>query len=141
MVARSLDSGALSVYLTLMIEVAPPIAASLGALLRDARLARAAAAPRDFSVRALAARIGVSAAYLSLVERDAERPTETVLRALAAELGLAPEPLLARAGRLAGDLAAALIERPALAELVRALREVPDEGLERMIRQVRDGEW
>jgi transcriptional regulator with XRE-family HTH domain len=116
-------------------------APDLGRRLRDARLARAAEVPRDFSVRALAARIGVSAAYLSLVERGAERPTETVLRALAAELGLDAEPLLPLAGRIAGDVATALIERPALAELVRALRDLPEPDLQRMIRQVRDGDW
>jgi transcriptional regulator with XRE-family HTH domain len=116
-------------------------APDLGASLREARLARAADAPRDFSVRALAARIGVSAAYLSLVERGAERPTEAVLRALAAELGLAVDPLLALAGRVPAEVAAALLARPALADLVRAARDLPDDDLARMIRQVRDGDW
>ena len=116
-------------------------APSLGQRLREARLARAGEDPRAFSVRALAARLGISAAYLSLVERDAERPTESVLRALAAELGLDAEMLLPLAGRVAGDVAAALLERPALAELVRALRDLPEPALQRMIRQVRDGDW
>jgi transcriptional regulator with XRE-family HTH domain len=112
-----------------------------GTALREARLAHAMADPRGFSVRALAGRIGVSAAYLSLVERGAERPTEPVLRALAAALGLDAEALLAQAGRVAGDVTAALIARPALAELVRAVRDLPEAELQRVIRQVRDGEW
>lgn len=121
--------------------MATPADTALGARLRQARLARAAEAPRDFSVRALAARIGVSAAYLSLVERGAERPTEAVLRALAEALGLDPAPLLVLAGRVPAEVAAALLARPALAELVRAAQDLPEPDLARMIRQVRDGEW
>lgn len=115
--------------------------ADLGSRLREARLVRAVDAPRDFSVRALAGRIGVSAAYLSLVERGAERPTEAVLRALATELCLDPAPLLALAGRVPAEVAAALLARPALADLVRAAQDLPEPDLQRMIRQVRDGDW
>lgn len=118
-----------------------PAEQELGARLREARLARAADAPRDFSVRALSRRIGVSAAYLSLVERAAERPTEAVIRSLAEALSLDPDPLLVLAGRVPAEVAAALIARPALAELVRAARDLPEPDLARMIRQVRDGDW
>ena len=115
--------------------------ADLGSRLREARLVRAVDAPRDFSVRALAGRIGVSAAYLSLVERGAERPTEAVLRALATELCLDPAPLLALAGRVPAEVAEALLARPALADLVRAAQDLPEPDLQRIIRQVRDGDW
>ncbi|MBV1796278.1 helix-turn-helix domain-containing protein [Siccirubricoccus sp. G192] len=113
----------------------------LGAQLRAARQARAAADPRQFSVRALAARLKVSAAYLSLLERGSQRPTEALLRALAAELDLPPEPLLALARRVPEDVAAAVAARPALAEAVRALRDLPDAALDRAIRRIRDGDW
>jgi transcriptional regulator with XRE-family HTH domain len=115
--------------------------ADLGERLRQARLARAAAEPRGFSVRAVAARLGVSATYLSLVERGAQRPTEAFLRALAADLGLEAEALLPLAGRVAEDVTAALIARPALAEAVRALRDLPEPELRRTIRRIRDGDW
>ncbi|HYF06822.1 MAG TPA: helix-turn-helix transcriptional regulator [Acetobacteraceae bacterium] len=113
----------------------------LGRALRDARLRQAEEHPRAFSVRALAARLGVSATYLSLVERGAQRPTESLLRTLAEELGEDPERLLALAGRVPADVTEALRARPQLAELVRALRDLPEPELNRRIRRIRDGDW
>ncbi|MBB5691362.1 helix-turn-helix transcriptional regulator [Roseomonas alkaliterrae] len=118
-----------------------PATDGLGERLRRARLARAAEEPRRFSVRAVAGRLGVSAAYLSLVERGAQRPTEAFLRALAADLGLDAEALLPLAGRVAEDVTAALLARPALAEAVRALRDLPEPELQRTLRRIRDGDW
>ena len=115
--------------------------AQLGRRLRETREALAGTDRRRFSVRALAARLGVSGAYLSGLERGRQRPTEPLLRALAAELGLAPEPLLALAGRVPGDVAAALASCPALADAVRALRDLPDPDLARAVRRIRDGDW
>lgn len=116
-------------------------ATSLGDAIRAARLRCAEAHPRGFSVRALAARLGVSATYLSLVERGAQRPTETFVRALAEELGEDAEALLALAGRVPADVTEALRARPALAELVRAFRDLPEDALNRTIRRIRDGDW
>ena len=124
-----------------MIMVETPAEADLGPRLRRARLRRAVVEPRLFSVRAVAARLGVSATYLSLIERGAQRPTEAFLRALAADLGLEAEALLPLAGRVAEDVTAALLARPALAEAVRALRDLPEPDLQRTIRRIRDGEW
>ncbi len=114
---------------------------SLGATLRAARLDKAATNPRQFSVRALAARLGASASWLSMVERDAQRPTEAMVRALADELELDADLLLRQAGRVPRDVAALLLERPALADAVRALRALPDSEIVRTIRRIRDGEW
>lgn len=114
---------------------------ALGQRLRAARLARAAEEPRIFSVRAVAGRLGVSATYLSLVERGAQRPTEAFLRTLAADLGIEVDALLPLAGRVAEDVTAALLARPALAEAVRALRDLPEHELHRTIRRIRDGDW
>ena len=116
-------------------------AKTLGEAIRTARLRCAEDHPRAFSVRALAARLGVSATYLSLVERGAQRPTETFVRAVAEELGVAPEPLLALAGRVPADVTEALRARPALADLVRAFRDVPEVELTRTILRIRDGDW
>jgi transcriptional regulator with XRE-family HTH domain len=65
---------------------------ALGALLREER--RAA----GLSQRDLAARTGVSDAYLSQVERGRHEPSLRVLTALASTLGVSLEALLARAG-------------------------------------------
>lgn len=113
----------------------------LGAQLRDAREGRAATDRRHFSVRALAARLGISAAYLSGLERGLQRPSETLLRTLATELGLSPEPLLVLARRIPADVATAIAERPALAEAIRVLRDLPEPDLTRALRRIRDGDW
>ena len=97
--------------------------------------------PRRFSVRSLATRLGASASWLSMVERDAQRPTEVMVRALAKELDLDAEVLVPQAGRVAADVAAMLLDRPALADAVRALGALPDEDVARAIRRIRDGEW
>jgi transcriptional regulator with XRE-family HTH domain len=114
---------------------------ALGARLRATRLERALDDPRGFSLRGLAPRLGVSGAYLSMVERGLQRPTEPFLRNIALALGIDPGPLLALAGRLPGDLAAALAARPALAEALRALDALPEPELRRVIHRIRDGEW
>jgi transcriptional regulator with XRE-family HTH domain len=118
-----------------------PTPDSLGATLRAARLDRASQDPRRYSVRALAARLGASASWLSMVERDVQRPTEEMVRALADELGLEPDHLLPQAGRVPADVIAVLLERPALVEAVRAMRAVSDADVARTIRQIHDGEW
>lgn len=118
-----------------------PGLAELGETLRHRRETRAGEDRRAFSVRALAARLGVSATYLSGIERGQQRPTEALLRHLAQELAVEPEPLLALAHRVPEDVTSALAARPALAEAVRALRELPDADLLRAVRRIRDGEW
>ena len=117
------------------------IPGSLGASLRNARLERASHDPRRYSVRALAARLGASASWLSMVERDVQRPTEDMLRALAGELGLELDVLLPQAGRIPADVVALLLQRPALVDAVRALRAVSDADVARTIRQIHDGTW
>lgn len=122
-------------------EAASLPATELGERLRAARLAAQAAHGARFSLRAVAARIGVSATYLSLLERGVQRPTEATLRTLADDLSLDLEPLLPLAGRIAEDVVATLRARPRLADLVRALRDRPDEEIDRTIRRIRDGDW
>ena len=50
--------------------------------------------------------------------------------------------LLAMAGKVSSDLQEVIRKRPALfAELIRALKEMPDHAVLRIVREVRDGEW
>ncbi len=97
---------------------------------------------RSFSVRQVAARIGVQPAYLSKVERgDVAPPSEEKIQRLAAELEEDPDVLLALAGKVSSDLQAVILKRPALfAELIRNLKDLPDHAVLRIVREVRDGD-
>ena len=96
-----------------------------------------------FSVRQVAARLGVEPSYLSKVERGEEAPPgeETVIR-LARELGEDPDILLALAGKVSSDLQRIIRHRPQLfAQLIRELKAKPDHAVLRIVREVRDGNW
>ena len=115
---------------------------SFGAFLRQRREALREDDPR-YSLRQVAERVGIQPSYLSQVERDRVPPPgeETMVR-LARELGLDPDVLLALGGKVSSDLKEAIRKRPRLfAELIRAVREMPDEAALRVVREVRDGEW
>jgi transcriptional regulator with XRE-family HTH domain len=109
---------------------------------RACRQARRSTDPA-FSVRRVAARIGVQPSFLSKVERGQEAPpSEDKIVALARVLGEDPDVLLALAGKVSSDLRAAICKRPRLfAELIRQLKDAPDHALLRIVREVRDGDW
>ena len=98
---------------------------------------------RRYSLRQVAQRIGVEPAYLSKIERgDVAPPSEAATVRLARELGEDPDVLLAMAGKVSGDLQEVIRRRPKLfAELIRQLKEAPDDAILRVVREVRDGEW
>ena len=98
---------------------------------------------RRFSVRQVAKRIGVEPAYLSKIERgDVAPPSEATTVRIANELGEDPDILLALAGKVSADLQDIIRKRPRLfADLIRQLKEVPDDALLRVVREVRDGDW
>ena len=98
---------------------------------------------RRFSLRQVAQRISVEPAYLSKIERgDVAPPSEATTVRLARELGEDPDVFLAMAGKVSGDLQEIVRRRPKLfAELIRQLKEVPDDAILRVVREVRDGEW
>lgn len=98
---------------------------------------------KRFSLRQVAQRIGVEPAYLSKIERgDVAPPSEDTIRRLAADLGQDSDVLLAMAGKVSSDLQAIIRARPQLfAELLRQLREMPDDAILRVVREVRDGDW
>ncbi len=100
-------------------------------------------APRNFTLRAVARRLGVQPAFLSMVERGTcGPPSEGVIKKLAIDLGENPDVLLALAGKVSGDLREVIMKRPRLfADLIRELRETPDAAIYRVVREVRDGKW
>jgi len=98
---------------------------------------------RSFSVRQVAARVGIEPSYLSKIERgDQPPPGENTIIAIANEIGEDPDVLLALAGKVSTDLRDAILKRPALfAELIRELKNQPDHAVLKIVREVRDGEW
>lgn len=101
------------------------------------------AADRKFSVRQLAQRVGVEPSYLSKVERGQQPPpSEKTIASLARELNEDPDMLLAMAGKVSGELQSIIRRRPKLfAELIRQLKDAPDDAVLRLVREVRDGDW
>lgn len=98
---------------------------------------------RTFSVRQLAARVGIEPSYLSKIERGQQPPpSEQTIVALANELNEDPDVLLALAGKVSLELQAIIRRRPRLfAELIRQLKDSPDHAVLRLVREVRDGDW
>jgi transcriptional regulator with XRE-family HTH domain len=118
------------------------MAKSFGEFLRDRR-ETLREQDESYSVRQVAQRIGVEPSFLSKVERDeVPPPSETKIVALARELDLDPDVLLALAGKVSSDLQAAIRKRPELfAQLIRDLKDLPDRAVLRLVREVRDGNW
>jgi transcriptional regulator with XRE-family HTH domain len=94
---------------------------------------------RSFSVRQVAARVGVEPSYLSKVERGHEAPpSEAKIRSLARELGEDPDTLLAMAGKVASDLQEVIRRRPRLmSQLIREVQSVSDDRLHRLVTAAR----
>jgi transcriptional regulator with XRE-family HTH domain len=115
---------------------------TFGDYLRECREAKAAT-DRSFSVRKLAAKVGIEPSYLSKIERNLQPPPgEEVIRNLAEEVGEDPDVMLALAGKVSSDLLAIIRARPRLfAELIRQLKNLPDKAVVRLVREVRDGSW
>lgn len=98
---------------------------------------------RRYSVRQVARRVGIEPAYLSKIERgDAAPPSEATTVRLAREIGQDPDVMLALAGKVSADLQEVIRKRPRLfADLIRQLKEAPDEAVLRLVREVREGNW
>jgi transcriptional regulator with XRE-family HTH domain len=116
---------------------------TLGDYLRNCRMAKRERDGNRFSLRQVAARVGVEPSYLSKIERNLEpRPSEETTRALALELGEDPDVLLAMAGKISSDLQKIIRKRPQLfSQLIRELKDMPDRAVLRIVREVRDGTW
>ena len=113
-----------------------------GEYIRDSRERHRESDP-EFSIRKLAARVGVEPSYLSKVERgEVAPPSEATIVRLAEDLDVDADVLLALGGKVSSDLMEAIRKRPALfAELIRQLRTAPDHAVLRLVREVRDGDW
>ena len=96
-----------------------------------------------YSLRQVAKRIGVEPAYLSKVEREeVSPPSEQTIIKLADELNIESDLLLAMAGKVSTDLREIIMKRPELfAELIRSMKDLPDNAVLRIAREVRDGKW
>jgi transcriptional regulator with XRE-family HTH domain len=96
-----------------------------------------------YSVRQVAARVGIEPSYLSKVERGEQPPpSEATIVALAKEIGEEPDVLLAMAGKVPSDLLRIIRKRPRLfSDLLRQMKDLPDHALLRLVREVRDGDW
>jgi transcriptional regulator with XRE-family HTH domain len=116
--------------------------APLGQYLRKRREALRAHDAR-FSVRQVAARVGLEPSYLSKIERGLQPPPgEVAIRALAEDLGEDADVLLALAGKVSSDLQSIILKRPQLfARLLRELKGMPEHAVLRLVREVRDGNW
>jgi transcriptional regulator with XRE-family HTH domain len=115
---------------------------AFGDFLREAREALRKQEPR-YSLRQVAARIGVQPSYLSKVERgDVGPPSESTVIRLAADLGEDPDVMLALAGKVSSDLQEVIRKRPRLfADVILQLKDMPDRAVLRLVREVRDGDW
>ena len=113
-----------------------------GETLRARRMAKAENDPA-FSLRKVAARVGIEPSYLSKIERGEQPPPgEQNIRRLAEELGENPDTLLALAGKVSSDLLEIIRERPTVvAELLRAMRGLSAKRVSAISRQIRDGHW
>ena len=96
-----------------------------------------------YSLRKVAARCGVTPAYLSRVERgEVAPPGEETLINIARELGEDSDVMLAMAGKISTDLRLAILARPQLfGELIRTIKSTPNHAVLRIVRDVRDGNW
>ena len=97
----------------------------------------------SFSLRQVALRIGVEPSYLSKVERgDQPPPSEEKIKALAKDLNENPDVLLAMAGKVSTDLQEIIKQRPELfSQLIKELKDLPDQAVLKIVREVRDGDW
>ena len=113
-----------------------------GEYVRRKRLELQANKP-GFTLRKVAEALDVQPSFLSKVERgDSGPPSEENIKKLAGILGENPDVLLALAGKVSKDLREAIIKRPKLfAELIRQVKDAPEQAVLRIAREVRDGNW
>src|SRR5262249_5237984 len=92
---------------------------------------------KEISLREMAKMIGVSATYLSKVERDEVLPpTEAKVRAIARIIECDADELLSRAGRLSSDLLDIIKSHPVgLAALLRTTKGLKADDVAQLIRE------
>ena len=98
---------------------------------------------KKVSLRLLARRLNIEPSYLSKIERGVfAPPSEELITKIAQELELDNDVLLALAGKVSTELKEIIQKRPALfADLIRQLKDTPDNAILQVVRTVRDGYW
>jgi HTH-type transcriptional regulator, competence development regulator len=99
-------------------------------------------AGRRYSLRAVAQAVDVQPSYLSKVEVGQVPPSDELVTNLASVLDEDVDVLMAMAGKVSKELQAIIVRRPEVfGELLRALRDAPEDAILRVVREVRDGQW
>lgn len=92
----------------------------------------------ELTQRQLAETVGIDFTYLSKLENGrGERPSEKLVRQLAAVFGADEEDLLAKAGRVPGELGERAQSDLTFARLLRRLPNLSEPELERIYRQAK----
>jgi len=114
-----------------------------GEYIRERRFVLQETRGKDYSLRKVAGRIDIQPSYLSRIERGTDiPPSEKKLKALAEDLDLDKDIVMAMAGKVSSDLQEIIRKRPRLfSDLIRNLKDVPDEAVLKVVREVHDGEW
>ncbi len=109
---------------------------AFGEYVRKSRERHRAGDP-GYSVRQLAARIGIEPSYLSKIERGQQPPpSEQSIASLARELDEDPDMLLALAGKVSSDLTEIIRRHPReMASFLRSANGLTAEQLARLERQ------
>jgi len=96
-----------------------------------------------YSLRQVAMRVGIEPSYLSKLERGEQKYlSEERIVALADDLGEDHDILLALSGKISKDIQEIIRKRPKLfAQLIRDIKDMPDQAVLRIVREVRDGKW
>ncbi|WP_027875041.1 helix-turn-helix domain-containing protein [Spongiibacter marinus] len=119
-----------------------PAKTNFGDYVRDTR-ERLKSKDRSFSLRQVAQRVGIQPTYLSKLERgELPPPSEETAKRIAVDLGLDADVLLAMSGKVSSELRAIICQRPQLfSKLIRQLKDLPDDAVLNIVREVTDGDW
>lgn len=97
----------------------------------------------SFSLRQMAVRLDIEPSYLSKVERGIEKnPSEQLVKKLSVELEQDENVMLAMVGKVSQEVKDIILKKPQLfSELLKSLKNSPDNAILRIVREVKDGSW
>lgn len=97
----------------------------------------------QFSVRKVAARVGINHSYLSKVEQGkVPPPSDGLILKLAEDLEMEADALFAKAGSVPPDVREVIMLRPkVMVEFLNSLKDAPAEVIREVARRVKDGDW
>ena len=96
---------------------------------------------RGIGLREMARKIGVSATYVSMIERDEfPPPAENKIKAIAEVLGLNVDELLAMAGKIPSDLVQIIKKHPTeMAIIIRGTNTMSEEEMQKTVLSIAEG--